>query len=237
MKKPARSSHKYVASHRGLAILGAIVLGLCSFTPSAHATLLVTTEIGGIPTVNGATLVNFDGGLPTFVTLSANNAVLNTGAAPFYSGATAAFFGERPNTGPDATNYISLNAGGTATFTFATSQNYFGLLWGSVDTYNSLTFYDAANNNLGTVTGATFASAISMGNQGATGTAYVNITSSSAFSKVVASSTAVAFEFDDVAFGRTGSLALAPEPGATWALLGLCVPGVFGTLRKHLAKA
>ena len=111
------------------------------------------------------------------------------------------------------------------------------MLWGSVDSYNSLTFYDAANNNLGTVTGANFAESVAMGSQGANGTTYVNVTSTTSFTKVVASSTAVAFEFDDVAFGKIGSVTVAPEPGSVWALLALGLPMVFGSFRQRLARA
>ncbi|MCX6967431.1 MAG: hypothetical protein NTZ46_06545 [Verrucomicrobia bacterium] len=232
MKTSAFTTRKYASLHL-LAGIGAAFLGVCSFSSSARATLIVTSQIGGIPTLSGATLVNFNAGLPSYVTLSANNAFLNSGAPPYYSGATAAFFGETPNNGPDATRYLALNGGGSATFNFATPQNYFGLLWGSVDSYNSLTFYDAANNNLGTVTGSNFAESVSMGNQGLNGTTYVNVTSPTAFTKVVASSGAVAFEFDDVAFGRTGNLALAPEPGSIWALLALSIPMAFSTLRQR----
>lgn len=236
MKKSAILSHKYALPQLRL-VIGAVLLGICSLSSSAHATLLVTSQIGGIPTLSGATLVNFDGGLPSYVTLSANNALFDSGAPPYYSGATAVFFGEKPNNGADSTNYVALNTGGSATFNFATPENYFGILWGSVDSYNSLTFYDAANNNLGTVTGSNFAAQISMGSQGSNGTTYVNITSSTPFTKVVASSSAIAFEFDDVAFGNTATSAMAPEPGSIYALLALCVPVVFGSFRQRLARA
>ena len=230
MKKTLFSTHICASSLR--AGIAAALLGICLFSSPAHATLTVTSQIGGVPTLTGATLVNFDGGLPSFVTLS-GNALFNSGAAPYYSGATATFFGEKPNTGADSTNYIALNAGGSATFNFANPETYFGILWGSVDTYNSLTFYDAANNNLGIITGENFAAAISMGDQGKNGTTYVNVTSSTAFTKVVASSSAVAFELDDVAFGAARNMALAPEPGGMGMLLALGVPVAFGILRQR----
>ena len=42
----------------------------------------------------------------------------------------------------DTTNYLSVGGGGTETITFGSEQNAFGLYWGSVDSYNTIRFYD-----------------------------------------------------------------------------------------------
>ena len=158
--------------------------------------------------MSGATLENFDEPSPSILTLS-GAAYLLTGygynaTPPYYSGSTAAFFGESPIYGYDNSQYVAV-CGGTATLSFSTLQNYLGLLWGSVDTVNSLTFYDSSNNVIGTVTGTdilglntnlvTTDEALSPN-----GTAYVNITSTTPFSRVVASNPGAAFEIDDVAY-------------------------------------
>ena len=89
---------------------------------------------------------------------------------------------------------------------------YLGLLWGSVDTYNTLSFYnDHGTNFLGSITGSQVSS-MANGDQGEQGTFYVNINSTVAFDTVVATSSQHAFEFDNVAFGSEQISSIAPEP-------------------------
>ena len=66
------------------------------------------------------------------------------------------------------------------------------------------------------------------GNQGAQGTFYVNIDTTLAFNKVVASSTQYAFEFDNVAYKSV------PDSGSTIALMGAALLG-FAALRRKFA--
>ena len=194
----------------------------------ANAQLYVTAEIGGVPTVSGATLENLDEPSPPILTLS--GAYLVTGFTgysdpPYFSGSTAAFFGESPTYGYDSGRYVAVTAGGSATFSFSTPQNYFGLLWGTVDAVNYLTFYDSVNNVIGTICGTNVP--ITPSNSGPNGTGYVNITSTTAFSRVVATSGVTSFEFDDVAYAQA-----VPEPVSSVLFgAGLCILG-FALRRK-----
>jgi len=137
----------------------------------------------------------------------------NLFAAPFISGGNGVGFGNL--NGEDTTLYLSTGVG-SITFDFASPQNYFGLLWGSVDDYNKLEFYDG-DDLVATILG-TDVWAIANGDQGAAGTFYVNIFDTTGwFDQVVASSSQYAFEIDNIAYNSFS----VPDSGATVALLGL----------------
>jgi hypothetical protein len=206
---------------------------------TAGAQLFVTAALGGVPSVGGATLDNLDEASPSILSLS-GAAILTTGPnlspfnhiPPYFSGSTAAFFGEPTYTsglytGHDASQYIAV-ATGSATFTFSTPQLYFGLLWGSIGG-DSLSFYDSANNLIGVVSGANVPGAPLDNLDNPNDTLYVNITSTTAFSKVIATTTQ-SFEFDDIAYAQ-----VVPEPASTILLgMGLCLVGV--VLQRRVAQ-
>jgi|ERR1017187_469944 hypothetical protein len=196
----------------------------------ANAQIFVTADIGGVPAVSGATLENFDEPTPPSILTLSGNAYLVTGinygvqyAPPYLSGSTAALFGESPQNGLDNSLYVAVEVGGSATLSFSTPQHYFGLLWGTVDSNNCLTFYDSANSVIGTVLGANLPAntglLIDGPSWGPNETGYVNIISTTAFSRVVATYNGNSFEFDDVAYAQ-----VVPEP----ASLSLLAFGLFG---------
>lgn len=202
------------------AVLAALTVGAAG---GARAGVIITSATnGGAPTAPSVTVLTFDtsplgNATQTFVTpgptvtLSftgngggiVNGTLVNRYAEPYPSLA-----------GPDTTNYVTTGIG-SATLAFSTAQTYFGLLWGSVDAYNSLDFYDAANHLLGAFTGLDVTHSAN-GNQGYLGTYYVNFSSTTPFKKVVASSSRYAFEFDNVAIDPPA----VPEP-ASIAVLGV----------------
>ncbi|QDT73362.1 Npun_F0296 family exosortase-dependent surface protein [Lacipirellula limnantheis] len=125
----------------------------------------------------------------------------NVAAAPFLSGSNGAGFGSQTVPAADTTKFLSAGSTGSVTLQFAPST-YFGILWGSVDSYNVITFYDV-NGGTKSFTGSdVFAPAV--GKQGIDGTAYVNFVSDVAFNKVVLTNnpTTLAFEVDNVAIGN-----------------------------------
>ncbi len=104
--------------------------------------------------------------------------------------------------------------------------NYLGLWWGSVDTYNTLSFY-YDNTLVASVTGsqATTPNAAN-GNQSAPSTnLYVNVLGLPWFNSFTMTSTQYAFEADNITVG------VVPEP-TTMLLLGLGLVGVAGIRRK-----
>ena len=223
-------------THLSIAIVGVLASSLPNV---ANAQILVSDQIGGVPSVSGATLETFNESTPPILTLS-GNAYLVTGGrgfpdyytAPYFSGSTAAYFGESPAVGYDASQFVAVETGGSATLNFSSPQNYLGLLWGSVDVNNNyLTFYDGSHNVIGTVLGTAVTGVDGGGD--ANGTAYVNITSTTPFSSVVVNTTGTqgfwSFEFDDVAYAM-----VVPEPTTSVLLVaGLGVLGV--RLRRKAA--
>jgi hypothetical protein len=231
----------------GLVAAGAIALGMCFAATTANATT-ITASVGGVPT--GADCYeNFNslalgggGGTTTAcgINVSFNPAgqVVQGGAsglyaAPVLSNGNGALFGD--SDGADASYYLT--AGGTsapdgsgsfAQLVLPTSARYLGLLWGSVDSYNTITFYMGGNlvETFGgdAVSAAAGSGNCANGNQSTVGTCYVNISLSEAFDRVVMTSSNFAFEFDNVAFAEN-PLGV-PEPGEiSLFLLGLLLVG------------
>lgn len=210
---------------RHLSISMATILVL-SAPCMAKAQLYVTAAVGGVPSVSGATLETFDEPAPSILSLSGNawlfTGFTTEGTPPYFSGSTAAYFGESPSTGFDTTQYVAVN-GGTATMAFSSPMNYFGVLIGTIDAANCFTFYDANNNVIGSVFGSDIPG-ITLGSGEPSDTSYVNITSAIPFSKVVGTNPGDSLEFDDVAYAL-----VVPEPtsfvlicaGLSIAALGL----------------
>jgi hypothetical protein len=229
---------------RPFTMAGLIALGLAVASPNARADLSVYSAMVGVPT--GVNYVNFNDLTPgqhngtssgpsgqvgvafTGGGMAVTGSLSGVHAAPFITNSNGALFGDNTINGPDSTQYVTTGTG-SITFTFSASEKYFGLLWGSVDTYNTLEFFDSTNKSLGTITG-TDVNSMANGDQGPGGSIYVNINSSIAFTKVVASATSNAFEIDNVAYSAT---VLSPEPSTIVAAVSALPIGLAWAWRRR----
>jgi hypothetical protein len=232
-------------------VFAALAPAIASASPFTHV-----SSVGGAPT--GVTKENFDNlilgtlspqvtGTGISVQIQPDAAVVlgsvsGVYAAPNLSGGNGLGFGPGGTDqadGANATPYLTSGSTGSLanaaiSLTLPFDAKYIGLLWGSVDGYNTLSFYDSTDTLIGQITGADVA-ALPNGDQGPQGTRYVNINSNVEFRKVVATSTQFAFEFDNVAFNDRPIIIETPEPG-TLAILGTALLGL-GAIRRRRATA
>jgi hypothetical protein len=220
-------------------LLGAIVaLGLSSTGHAASITILPAGDLG--PPAGYGSGATFDtvsaeayGSTAPFgsfveggAAFSGSGVVMNNGEQPFL-GLYATPYG-------DSTNYMAVLGGGSENIVYSGLKTVFGLYWGSVDTYNYLTFYNG-DTVVATITGSDVAPPMQAngGQTDYTSNGYVWITALPQFDRVVAASSSYSFEFDNVVAGGATLSAAVPEP-STWAMLLLGFAGLgYAAVRRN----
>ena len=198
-------------------IFKTIALVALGFTASVEATPIVTASVAGqtTSTVAGVTTVDFNAGnCAGYVSCTGDFALVSGSesgkyAQPFGTNST---FLSVPN--PSDTTH-------TAVMSLGVQADYFGLFWGSIDSYNTISFF-SAGNEVASFNGDQLPNLVASGNQTEwSSNRYINFDfGAHSFDTVKFISSSFAFESDNHAY-RNASV---PEP-MNMALMGL---GLFG---------
>lgn len=217
--------------------LFAVVLTACSATAHAGPTLNVPVPVGAVVedfsswsgAVHGRSVL---GGLATF---SGTGTVFREGhGESTLQGASAAagYFlvpGQSAQPFSSSGNWLSFGANQQATLDFDTPLSWFGFLWGSVDTYNSIEIIDAGQMLKFRGGNAGLAAGEVAGGSGDRFKEQFFAYSGSAITSLTFRSTGNAFEIDRLStVAAVPARNVVPEPGT--ALLVLSCLAVLGLL-------
>lgn len=212
-----------------LKLLGALLALSCG---AAHAGVIQVGGMGGgsagmVSAQPGVCSVSFDAAIGCGATYTASPANFVSGSA---SGLYAAPQG-------DTSVYLTVGAsyGSSVTITLATAANYFGFYGGSLDSYNTVTFF--LNDTQVDSFNGTQINAIAFPGTAANGAnaVYVDYFASSLYNRIVYSSSENAFETDNHAFGLATPRGV-PEPESI-ALLGLGALGLLAGRRRKAVRS
>ena len=186
---------------------------------TVSAVTVTTTNIGTTP-VGQSVLYDFETGTPKGL----------TGNFSIVKGSVDGQYAAPLN---DSTNYLAVPTEGTsgsATLVLANALSNISFDWGSIDAYNTVSFFGANKQNLGSVTGSQVPGVSADGNQ-FTSTNNRNVSFSFGNDRVksiVFTSTNKAFEVDNIA-------GAVPEP-ATWALMLIGFGFVGAAARRNTTR-
>lgn len=202
-------------------MLGIAALPALALAGAANAAITVSTADAAVPYAGPTPTFDFDSSTPTYVGGAVQTGSNSIGAQPI--GSTGNYYTVGPvgasNSGPGV---IDLSAfGGLTTLS---------LLWGSVDTYNTLTFLGFDGSTVigsyvgGDIIGSDFGSQVLPGSNPLVTFNFTGTDQAVGFLKM--ESTSQAFEIDNIA------VQAVPEPG-TWLLMLLGFAAVGASMRAR----
>jgi hypothetical protein len=190
-----------------------VALATIALAQGAHAAttdITVDVSLSSLPSNSDVQVLNL-GAAATSGLVTSNELYFGQGNTIQFSGTAGVYHGTDSgvaaapytSSGPQKTNYIAAEPNGNVTISYTQKQAYFGLNWGSVDSYNTLTFYEGSTQVASYSGGAITSN--DHGSQAADGSDIVNFDFNNGltYNRVVMSSTTPAFEFDTIASSTT----------------------------------
>jgi FecR protein len=174
------------------------------------------SQTAGSASDNGA-------GFGTFFSAALDANFSGSGNAGVVNGSSAVT--EAPFVGPlpgslDTSNYLSICTNGTETIKFNQIENTFGLYWGSVESLNSIAFYNGSTL-VGSYSGSDLSPLLANGDDFSLASAgYVQFAQLPSFNTVVLQSAQTTLEVDNISAGflsPTGGSPLGPVTGTLTA--------------------
>ena len=237
----------FITSGAGIAKASTISASL--YTPSLGSSPVVV-DLSGVTPKSSAEVFGFGYTIQFVSPFPPGQGVVQGASSGQYAVPVAGVSGGQPEyltggygsplttTTANSGNYLSTGLG-SIVITFTNPQYSFALLWGSIDTSNSLSFNDVGNFHVtGSEVQAAAAGFVSNGYQGSGGSAYVVVDTSTPFTTVTAASGVVSFEFAGVAGSNLPFTSTpVPEPRSTLILGFLALMRMAVVLRRRLASA
>lgn len=195
--------------HSIIKLAGASVIALVASV--AHAIPVISlSNLGDTTTsVAGTTTIDFNSGCG-YATCSGDFQIV--------LGSSSGLYAQPAGTNTSYLTVPNPKSNGSATFTLGTQSDYFGLYWGSIDSYNSISFY-LGGNLISSYSGTDLVGQFANGNQvNYSSNRYINFDfGSDKFDTVKLTSNGFAFESDNHAFRNVASVS---EPSTLLLIFG-----------------